>query len=184
MTIDERDIFTNLPASDLAFEMGHPETTQALGDALSPSGATKLSSFGGVVLTACLFGKNLIHLHRPDQNKRIYDLDGEFWTRHRHIDNILLNISLCLPQNLRLPTGIQDANVVFTNMCIHTSTICLHQAAMFTADKYSLPGTISGESKMRCIAAANEIASAMRMTSHMDLSTVCTRATRSEEDVD
>ena len=187
MTVDERDIFTNLPASDVAFEMSRPETTQPLGDAMSPSGAMKLSSFGGVVLTACLFGKNLLHLHRPDHKKRNDDLNGEFWIRHRHIDNILLNTSLCLPQNLKLPTGLQDPNVVFTNMCIHTSTICLHQAAIFTAEKYSLPGAISGESKTRCTAAANEIASAMRMTSHTDLSAVRTQvicAVQAEEDTD
>lgn len=172
MTIDENDILTNLPTSDEAFELSRPETTLSLSDSMSPSGAAKLSSFGGIVLMACLFGKNLIHLHRPDKDDRNHDLNGEFWKRHRHMDNILLNTSLCLPSHMKLPNGLSNSNVVFTNMCIHTSTICLHQAAIFTADKHNLPASVSTESKIRCITAANEIASIMRMVSHMDLAAV------------
>ncbi|KAM0533513.1 hypothetical protein ACHAP9_002134 [Verticillium nonalfalfae] len=170
MTIDEKDIMTNLPSSDEAFDMSRPEQTQSLQDSMSPAGASKLSSFGGIVLMACLFGRNLIHLHRPDVDDRDNDLNGEFWKRHRAMDNIILNTSLCLPPHIKLPSGLSNPNIVFTNMSIHTSTICLHQAAIFKADKNKLPASVSAESKVRCITAANEIASIMRMISHMDLS--------------
>ncbi|KAH8163744.1 hypothetical protein CIB48_g4486 [Xylaria polymorpha] len=170
MTIDERDIMTNLPASEEAFNLSRPEQTQTLADAMSPAGAAKLSPFGGIVLMATLFGRNLTHLHRPDVDDRDHDMHGEFWKRHRLLDNILLNTSLNLPNQLKLPAGLNNPNIVFTNMNIHTSTICLHQAAIFKADKNILPPTVSAESKVRCITAANEIASIMRMTSHMDLS--------------
>ncbi|ETS88129.1 hypothetical protein PFICI_01957 [Pestalotiopsis fici W106-1] len=172
MTIDERDIMTHMPCSEEAFEMSRPETTFTLTESMSPSGAAKLSSFGGIVLMACLFGRNLIHLHRPDADDRDHDLNGEFWKRHRNMDNILLNTSLCLPDHLKLPCGIGNANVIFVNMNIHTSTICLHQAAIFKADKNKLPASVSAESKVRCITAANEIASIMRMISHLDLSSM------------
>lgn len=172
MTIDERDIMTNLPAPEEAYEMSRPETTQSLNECTSPTGAAKLSSFGGIVLMACLFGRNLVHLHRPDADDLDHDLNGPFWKRHRQMDNILLNTSLCLPPHLKLPQGLSNPNIVFTNMSIHTSTICLHQAAIFKAEKNKLPASVSAESKVRCITAANEIASMMRMISHMDLSTV------------
>ncbi|RBR04910.1 hypothetical protein FVER53590_01423 [Fusarium verticillioides] len=172
MTIDERDIMTNLPASEDAFIMSKPEQTQSLSECTSPMGAGKLSPFGGIVLMACLFGRNLVHLHRPDADDLDNDLNGPFWKRHRQMDNILLNTSLCLPPQLKLPTGLSNPNIVFTNMSIHTSTICLHQAAIFKAEKNNLPASVSAESKVRCITAANEIASIMRMISHMDLSTV------------
>lgn len=173
MTVDEKDILTNLPASDDAFDLSRPAETPPLHEAMSPSGAGKLSAFGGIVLLACLFGRNLVHLHRPDVDDRDHDLNGEFWKRHRNMDNILLNTSLCLPSHLKLPNGLGNPNIVFTNMCIHTSTICLHQAAIFKADKNRLPASVSAESKVRCITAANEIASIMRMISHLDLATVC-----------
>jgi hypothetical protein len=172
MCIDEKDILTDLPCSEEAFEMSKPERTQSLVEALSPAGAAKLSPYAGVVLMACLFGRNLIHLHRPDPDDRDDDLNGEFWKRHRNLDNILLNTSLSMPSHLKLPNGLSNANIVFTNMNIHTSTICLHQAAIYKADKNQLPASISAESKVRCITAANEIASVMRMVSHTDLSAV------------
>lgn len=172
MAIEEKDIMTNLPASEEAFEMSRPEQTSSLHDALSPSGAAKLSSFGGIVLMACLFGRNLVHLHRADPDDRDHDLNGEFWKRHRQLDNILLNTSLCLPQELKLPAGMTNPNVVFMNMSIHASVICLHQAGIFKADKHKLPQSVGSESKVRCITAANEIASIMRMISHTDLSSV------------
>lgn len=172
MTIDEKDILSNLPSSEEAFEKSRPERTQSLQESLSPSGASKLSSYASVVLMACLFGRNLVHLHRPDEDDRDNDLNGEFWKRHRHMDNILLNTSLSLPSHLKLPSGLASPNIVFTNMNIHTSTICLHQAAIYKADKNRLPALVSKESKLRCINAANEIASIMRMISHMDLGTV------------
>lgn len=146
--------------------------TITLEQAMRPGGAAKIEPLGGIALTAALFGRNLLHLHRPGTDDRDEDLNGGFWTRHRAIENILLNTSLSLPDNLRLPTGLPEANVVFLNMCIHTSAICLHQAAIFKADKYRLPITVSNESKIRCVTAAAEIASIMRMICHMDLSAV------------
>jgi hypothetical protein len=170
MTIDERDVTTHLPASESAFDLSRPEQTQALADSLTPHGAGRLSSFGSTALMACLFGRNLTHLHRPEPEDNEDDLNGAFWKRHRQLDNIILNTTLCIPPQLRLPEGISNPNVVWTAMCIHTSTICLHQAAIFKADKNRLPSNISAESKMRCIASANETASIMRMISHMDMS--------------
>ena len=121
---------------------------------------------------ASLFGRNLIHLHRPDPDERDDDLNGEFWKRHRNMDNILLNIQMSLPPHFRLPGGLNDPNIIFTNLNIHTSTICLHQAAIFKAENNRLPGKISAESKIRCITAAAQIASIMKLMGHLDLSGV------------
>ncbi|KAH7114405.1 binuclear zinc transcription factor [Dendryphion nanum] len=170
MTIDERDILTNLPASEMAFEKSKPIPTGSLEQALSSGGASNIQPFGGIVLTAALFGRNLLHLHRPGADDCDADLNGAFWSRHRSIETILLNTALNLPDDLRLPAGVKDPNVVFMNMSIHTSAICLHQAAIYKADKHRLPINVSNESKIRCVTAAAEIASLMRMVSHMDLS--------------
>ncbi|CAK7265638.1 hypothetical protein SEPCBS119000_001615 [Sporothrix epigloea] len=170
MTVDERDISTNLPSSEEAFEMSRPEPSIPLYEAMLPAGIGRLTPFAGIVLMACLFGRNLTHLHRPDSDDKDGDLNGEFWKRHRNLDNILLNTLLGLPDQLKLPAGLNNPNIVFTNMCIHTSTICLHQAAIFKAENNSLDESVSPESKIRCISAATEIAKIMRMVSHLDLS--------------
>lgn len=163
---------TNLPASEDAFEKSKPMPTGSLQQALNPNGQSNLQSLGGIVLTAAMFGRNLLHLHRPGPDDNDDDINGGFWNRHRRIEQILLQTSLGLPDHLRLPGGLTDPNAVFTNMCIHTSAICLHQAAIFKADKYRLPVSVSNESKIRCVTAAAEIASIMRMISHMDLASV------------
>ena len=170
-------IQTNLPTSEGAFYGGSPEKTLSLADVTTTGivvavGAPALSPFAAVVTMACLFGRNITHLHRRSHADREQDLNGEFWERHRALDSVLLNTSLTLPPHLRLPAGVADANTIFYNMNLHASTICLHQAAVFKAEKNRLLGQIGAESKTRCIIAADQIASTMKMISHLDLSTV------------
>lgn len=172
MIIEERDIMTNLPVSDEAFEAGQEVKSISLKSALTSDGATHLSAYGGVVLMASMFGKNLTHLHRPDEDENDGHLNGEFWKRHRNMDNILSNISLSLPSHFKLPGALHNPNIIFTNMNIHTSTICLHQAAIFKAEKNRMSSVVTTESRVRCITAAAEIANIMRMVSHLDLSGV------------
>lgn len=174
---------TNLPASEEAFVTGKPQQAPRLADLMVGDGASILSPYGSNVFMASLFGRNLTHLHRPDPQDNDNDLNGEFWKRHRSYDNILLNFALSLPNHLRLPAGIADPNVIFCNMSIHTSTICLHQAAIFKAEKNKMPSQIVTESKRRCIVAADQISSIMKIISHLDLTTVSawTTVTKSHE---
>ncbi|KAJ5570163.1 uncharacterized protein N7459_009593 [Penicillium hispanicum] len=170
VAIDENDVMTNLPASEESFMKSKPQRTLRLSDIIAGEGVSTLAPFACVVVLANLFGRNLIHIHRPQPQDNDHDLNGEFWKRHRSHDNILLHIALSLPDHLRLPSGMDDVNVIFANMSIHTSTICLHQAAIFKAEKNRMPSQIIIESKRRCLVAANQISSIMKMVSHMDLS--------------
>lgn len=173
MTIEERDIMTVMPCEDDAYDLGRSgRETMTLKDALNPESTPRISSFGGVVLMACLFGRNLTHLHRPGPDDKDDDINGDFWKRHREMDNILLKTAMMLPDALRLPAGINNPNIVFLNMNVQTSAICLHQAAIFKADKNRMPARLAAESKVRCITAAAEIANIMRQVSHLDLSAV------------
>lgn len=135
---------------------------------MTPEGAANLSPFAGVVYMAHIFGKSLTHLHRPGADEKDDDLQGEFWKRHRQIDNTLLKTSLSLPLHLRLPAGIRSPNCVFLNMCIHTSTICLHQAALSKAEQNKLPPSLMEQSSARCLLAATEVTNIMRLISHLD----------------
>lgn len=163
---------TNLPASEEAFVQSQPQRTPRFTDIISGEGMPMLSAFGSVVMMAILFGRNLSHLHRPEPQENDHDLNGGYWQRHRSVDNILLHFALTMPSHIRLPAGILDPNVIFCNMAIHTSTICLHQAAIFKAEKNQMPEQIIIESKRRCIVAADQISNIMKMISHVDLTTV------------
>jgi hypothetical protein len=164
---------TNLPASEESFLKSKPQRTLRLADIISGEGVSTLAPFACVVVLANLFGRNLTHIHRPQPSDNDHDLNGDFWKRHRSHDNILLHIALSLPEHLRLPSATDDVNVIFANMSIHTSTICLHQAAIFKAEKNRMPNQIITESKRRCLVAANQISSIMKMVSHVDLTIVC-----------
>ncbi|KAL8649840.1 MAG: hypothetical protein Q9210_004160 [Variospora velana] len=168
LAMDERDILTNLPSNEESYEQSTPEHTTCLSECMTPEGAAKLSPFAGTVYMSHIFGKNLAHLHRPSTHENEDDLQGEFWKRHRQLDNMLLKTSLSLPAHLRLPAGIRNPNSVFLNMCIHTSTICLHQAALFKAEQKNLPASMVIQSSTRCLLAATEIAHIMRLVSHLD----------------
>ncbi|KAE8151866.1 fungal-specific transcription factor domain-containing protein [Aspergillus avenaceus] len=169
VAIDERDVKTNLPASEEAFNKSKPQQTLRIDDIRAGNGYSTLSPFAGVSFMAYMLGRNLSHLHRPDPNDNDHDLNGLYWQRHRSHDNILLHFTLAMPNHLRLPPGIFDPNVIFCNMAIHTSTICLHQAAIFKAEKNRMPEQLITESKRRCIVAADQISNIMKMISHMDL---------------
>ncbi|EGE83891.2 C6 transcription factor Prf [Blastomyces dermatitidis ATCC 18188] len=169
MMVDERDILTNLPASDEAFVNSTMQRTYTLSSVMAGENISTLSALAGLVLIACIFGRNLHHLHRVALDDNARDLNGGFWKRHRALDNIILNTSLALPSHLRLPEGINDSSVLFLNLCIHSSTICLHQAAIFKAEKNDMPSQIAAEGKRRSIVAADQITSIMKMASHTDL---------------
>ncbi|RFU34969.1 hypothetical protein B7463_g1366, partial [Scytalidium lignicola] len=169
MLIDESGIHTNLPASEQAFENGIEEKTPSLAEALTPEGASALSPYAGVILSACLFGHNFLHLQRTGPDEHPEDLvRGEFWKRHRRMDNVLSNTFMFIPEHLRLPQGIRDMNVVFLNMNIHTSTICLHQAAVLAAQKHNLDSKFIRQCQERNLMAAEEITNIMRLVTHLN----------------
>lgn len=63
-------------------------------------------------------------------------------------------------------------NVVFLHMNIHASAICLHQAAVLTAEKNNIAQSFIRQSRTRSLMAAEEIANTMRLVSHLDASNV------------
>lgn len=165
---------TNLPATEESFENGTEQATISLEQALTAEGASHISPYGGVVLSAALFGHNFQHLHRTGPNERPEDIaNGEFWKRHRKMDNVLSNTFMFLPDHLRLPYGLRDMNTVFLHMNIHASSICLHQAAVQTAERHKTGSSVIRQSRSRSIMAAEEITNLMRLVSHVDATKVC-----------
>lgn len=123
---------------------------------------------------ASLFGQILLHLHRPEPGETPDDPLSPFWKRHRALNQLLSKITLSLPYTFKLPNNLRDGNVVFTNLNIHAATICLHQASIFKGRKLesTTNTSIVKDSEIRCLSAACEIASIMRMTSHLDITIV------------
>ncbi|KAI9641400.1 hypothetical protein NHQ30_010202 [Ciborinia camelliae] len=169
MMFEEKRIYTNLPCSNDAFDLGIEEKTCSLAEALTPEGASTISSFAGVVLSACLFGQNTEHMFKSSSDDGANDIaNGEFWKRHRRMDNILSSTFMFLPDHLRLPAGLRDPSIVFFHMNIHCSTICLHQGAVLTAERENISQSVIQQSEARSLMAAEEITNLMRLISHFD----------------
>lgn len=100
-------------------------------------------------------------------------MNGPFWTRHRDLDNRLLSMFMFLPENMRLPQNSKDPSATHTNLNLHASVICLHHAAVEKADKHHLPDSIKQTSIYRLKAAAEEIASILKLTSYSTNIFVC-----------
>jgi hypothetical protein len=84
------------------------------------------------------------------------------------MDNVLSNTFMFLPDHLRLPEHARNMNVAFLHMNIHASAICLHQAAILTAQKHGLENSVVQQSRSRCLLAAEEITNIMRLICHVD----------------
>ena len=167
LMIDEDDISTPLPCDKALDELHRPYETTMLSESMQPEHASKLSGYAGRILLTCLYGRNVVHLRRTTQDGLDADLNGEFWMRHRQLDNILKSTALALPEALRVPTGLPDPNVITINIYLHVAIISLHLGAIVVADNNHMPGAVSAESKGRCTIAAAEIASIARQISHL-----------------
>lgn len=73
-----------------------------------------------------------------------------------------------LPERFRLPKNIRDPIAVATNLNLHAAVICLHNAASEKFDEFNLSGDIKTVSKVRMLAAAQEVVNIIKVTSHMN----------------
>ncbi|KAI1144026.1 hypothetical protein F5Y05DRAFT_14690 [Hypoxylon sp. FL0543] len=166
--VDASEITTLLPAPESAFNNGEKVETCSLHDAFK---GKPYSSFAGAILVCHLFNQILKHVHKPkpSDNPDNYEY-GEYWQRHRDIDNTLSSAFMYLPQSFRMPENYRDPVAVHTNLNLHASTICLHHAAIETIDTYKLPETAKKISQDRLRTAAQEIVNIIKLTSHVNAS--------------
>ncbi|KAK6069618.1 hypothetical protein SCUP234_10531 [Seiridium cupressi] len=163
--IDASEVTTHLPASESAFVSGQAVETCALNEAFK---GPSYSSFAGAILVCHLFNIILKHVHRPkpDDNPQNYEY-GEYWQRHRDIDNTVSSAFMFLPEHFRLPENYRDSTAVHTNLNYHASLICLHLAALEKIEEYKLPDYAKRASESRLFTAAQEIVNIIKMTSHL-----------------
>ncbi len=123
---------------------------QALGDPTA-----QLSPFACRVLTAYIFYSCLEHSFTgyPDD-----DAEGtEFWKNQNNLDNRLAVLFMVLPDSVRCPQNIDKHDAVFTNLALHTASICIHRVGAARGRGSSQhAGQVEG-SVVRLLMAANEI---------------------------
>ncbi|KAK1980854.1 hypothetical protein LZ30DRAFT_658598 [Colletotrichum cereale] len=164
--IDSNDISTHLPSSEEAFNSGCEETTATLPEAFR---GAPYSTFAVAIIVCFIFNKILKHVHWERPEDRPADVEyGEFWTRHRDIDNMLSSAFMFLPERFRLPQSMRDPTAVHANLNLHASVICLHHAAIDRIEKYNLPEKMKAASQLRLRTAAEEVVNVVKLTSHVN----------------
>ncbi|KAL2752749.1 hypothetical protein ACRALDRAFT_1052542 [Sodiomyces alcalophilus JCM 7366] len=162
--INPADVTTNLPASEEAFNEGREETTCTLPEALKGASYT---TFGGTIILCHIYHEILAHIHRSNPNARPEDVEcGEFWKKHRELDNMLSSTFMFLPPAFRFPQNLKNPPAIHTNLNLHASVICLHHAAIEKIDTHNLPESLRVASQLRLRLAAEEIVNIIRLTSH------------------
>ncbi|KAL0930949.1 binuclear zinc transcription factor [Colletotrichum truncatum] len=164
--IDPNEITTHLPSSEEAFNSAREEKTSSMQDAFK---GASYSTFAGAVIICYIFNMLLKHVHWERPKDRPEDVEyGEFWKRHRDIDNMLSSAFMFLPERFRLPQSMKDPTAVHTNLNLHASIICLHHAALDRIEANSLPDQLKASSQLRLRTAAEEVVSIVKLTSHMN----------------
>lgn len=164
--IDPNEITTHLPSSEEAFNSAREEETSTLPEAFQ---GASYSTFAGAVIMCYIFNMLLKHVHWERPNDRPGDVEyGEFWKRHRDIDNMLSSAFMFLPERFRLPQSMRDPTSVHTNLNLHASVICLHHAAIDRIERNKLPEPLKAASELRLRTAAEEVVSIIKLTSHMN----------------
>ncbi|KAJ8120149.1 hypothetical protein ONZ43_g3070 [Nemania bipapillata] len=163
---ERRRVTTHLPATEAAFHSGEAMETCTIHDIFK--GDHSYSSFAGSVVVCHLFNIILKHAHLPKEadNPENYEY-GEYWKRHRDIDNTLSSAFMFLPESLRLPENYREPTAVNMNLNLHASIICLHHAALERIETHNLPESAKRISQDRLSAAAQEIVNIMKITSHL-----------------
>ncbi|RYC60070.1 hypothetical protein CHU98_g6137 [Xylaria longipes] len=155
--------------NEFAFHSGEPMDTCSIHDVFK--GDHSYSSFAGGIVVCHLFNLILKHAHRPKEhdNPENYEY-GEYWKRHRDIDNTLSSAFMFLPESFRLPENYRELTAVNTNLNFHASIICLHHAALERIDAHNLGESAKRISQDRLSAAAQEIVNIIKLTSHLSSS--------------
>ncbi len=162
--LDYDNITTHLPASEEAFDKGHEEVTTTLVDVFS--GGSQ-STFTGSIVVCHIFNRMAKHVRQIKAHDHPENyLHGEYWKRHRELDNTLMAALASLPERYQLPKYASNPVAVQKNLDLHASVISLHIDACQMADTHNLPDHIKRASLKRLQATANAIVHIMRMTSH------------------
>lgn len=155
---------TRLPASEEAFASGQEEDCPYLDDVMK---GAPYSGFSGSLVLNQILKAIMSHVHLIRPSDRPEDAThGEFWKRHRRLDNQLSSLFMFMPERFRLPENIRDPLATYINLNFHASVICLHHVALEVIEKHGLGDPLRKDSRYLLKNAADEITRIVKMTSH------------------
>lgn len=154
-------ISTHLPVDDL--DEVNPGEGTTLGEAVKTSVAGLLCPLQGTALVSSLSIRAVTHVSQV-YKEHSFDAPGyDFWTHHHHLNELLNHASNSTLAHLKPIERKVEPNVVFINVILQSSIICLHQAVIYRVsrvEKRTAPA-VRLESEQRCLEAVQELISAV-----------------------
>ncbi|KAH8645850.1 hypothetical protein BGZ60DRAFT_501245 [Tricladium varicosporioides] len=164
----EVSITTYLPSEGSSFE-GLAPSVLTLNDALSLLGKGILSATHGLIVTSALYGRCLSHVKYSNRETSTEYPTYDFWMHHYHINESINHLSTASLKQIKSTNFMKESDALCFNMHIQATLICLHHAAIVRISKTSAPASPSLDSENRCVNAALEITSIMRLICHLNL---------------
>lgn len=161
-------VHTLLPATDEAFQGCTEMKSITLHQALNDKNIENLPPMAaGIVLTAEV-GHKLKLLQQDDIANRGRQAADNFWRKINWLDDTL-HYAFSVPPHLAASGYNHTPILTYLHMCAPCSTILLHQAAEEQASAHGITPSSLLESQALRLAAAEMVASTMRLASHIDV---------------
>lgn len=127
-----------------------------------------MSSFAYVCVSTTLLKRSCPLIRRSPEHWNDSGVSEQYRQQHQIYDKILIPIFQRLPGHLLQTSSMNDINVIFSNLCIHASTIWYHQEAVIQGETCRVLDWYSMENNQLCLLAASQIASLIRAVRDLD----------------
>ncbi|KAI1857873.1 uncharacterized protein JN550_012948 [Neoarthrinium moseri] len=168
LLINEHDVLTRLPASERAICNGQFTHLHSL-QSLLRQDIEPYSTLTSRVLIAQIF-------HTAMQQSSAFSLEsplelnnGEYWEKHRAIEQQLTKFQASLPHELRLFQSYGSTEAAFINAMVQASSISLHQCAIWRMHRLGLPIHMMEKSRKRLLVAAEQVVRILKATPDLDV---------------
>lgn len=124
-----------------------------------------LAGFAATVLICEIYKRILEHTIKFDINDGEWDyLCGNFWMRHRSLEDMLTIIPSCLPLFSDTPKTFSNPNAIIFSVNRYSAVIALHHASAAVAERFCLLPQVLAASRAKLQESATAIATIVKNT--------------------
>lgn len=165
--LDVRGITTLIPAHDSYVNASSRSLT--LKDALTLPATWVLSPYQGMVVVANICVCCLTHVKQLASERLLDGFSYDFWTEHHHLDDTIQYASTNSLAHLVAANFVNEPNVLSLNIILQATIICLHQAVIAKAGRSNTSPRQIPRSEDRCMKAATELSTMMRLVTQANI---------------
>lgn len=145
-----------------------------LSDALTTQNTKDLSPIAAQIVLVSLCGFKLAEIQRYDPAVTPIQAADNIWLKPQKFGDALTT-EFVVPEHLSIPVVQLDPSTAFLNMSAFSGTISVHRAVRARLGEDNVSEATLTQSRKLCIEAASKIVTIMKVTSHWDICSVCSK---------